>query len=93
MTKMKKTVLLTVMLLTGISASAQQTLTLADCQQMAVQQSKDLEQARTQIQMASYDRKIALANYFPNVSATGAYLYNNRDIALVSDTQIGRAHV
>ena len=87
MTKMKKTVLLSVMLLTGISASAQQTLTLADCQQMAVQQSKDLEQARTQIQMASYDRKIALANYFPNVSATGAYLYNSRDIALIGDTQ------
>ena len=87
MTKMKKTVLLSVMLLTGISASAQQTLTLADCQQMAVQQSKDLEQARTQIQMASYDRKIALANYFPNVSATGAYLYNTRDIALIGDTQ------
>ena len=87
MTKMKKTVLLTVVLLTGISASAQQTLTLDDCRQMAVQQSKDLEQARTQIEMASYDRKIALANYFPSVSATGAYLYNNRDIALVSDTQ------
>ena len=87
MTKMKKTVLLSVMLITGISASAQQTLTLADCQQMAVQQSKDLEQARTQIQMASYDRKIALANYFPNVSATGAYLYNSRDIALIGDTQ------
>ena len=84
---MKKTVLLSVVLLASLSANAQQTLTLDDCRQMAVQQSKDLEQARTQIQMASYDRKIALANYFPNVSATGAYLYNNRDIALVSDAQ------
>ena len=87
MTKMKKTVLLTALLLTGIAASAQQTLTLDDCQQMAVQQSKDLEQARTQIKMASYDRKIALANYFPSVSATGAYLYNSRDIALIGDAQ------
>ena len=84
---MKKTVLLTALLLTGIAASAQQTLTLDDCQQMAVQQSKDLEQARTQIKMASYDRKIALANYFPSVSATGAYLYNSRDIALIGDAQ------
>ena len=84
---MKKILLVTLLGMAALSASAQQTLTLQDCQQMAVQQSKDLEQARAQIQMASYDRKIALANYFPNVSATGAYLYNSRDIALVSDTQ------
>ena len=64
-----------------------QPLTLDDCRQMAVQQSKELSQARTQEEMAGYDRKIALANYFPSVSATGAYLYNNRDIALVSDAQ------
>ena len=87
MTKMKKTVLLTVLLLYGLSAGAQQLLTLQDCRDMAVQQSKDLEQARTEIEMTSYDRKIALANYFPSVSATGAYLYNNRDIALISDSQ------
>ena len=90
MTKNKhmKTILLVTLLgMAALSASAQQTLTLQDCRQMAVQQSKDLEQARTQIQMASYDRKIALANYFPNVSATGAYLYNSRDIALISDGQ------
>ena len=84
---MKKILLVTLLGMAALSASAQQTLTLQDCQQMAVQQSKDLEQARAQIQMASYDRKIALANYFPNVSATGAYLYNSRDIAMVSDTQ------
>ena len=84
---MKKILLVTLLGMAALSASAQQTLTLQDCRQMAVQQSKDLEQARTQIQMASYDRKIALANYFPNVSATGAYLYNSRDIALISDGQ------
>lgn len=87
MTNMKKTALLTVLLLTCGAAGAQQTLTLTDCQQMAVQQSKDLEQARIQVEMASYDRKIARANYFPSVSATGAYMYNSRDIALISDTQ------
>ena len=84
---MKKTLLVTLLGLAALTASAQQTLTLEDCRQMAVQQSKDLEQARGQIEMASYDRKIALANYFPNVSATGAYLYNSRDIALISDGQ------
>ena len=93
---MKKSILLIILGLAAATASAQenapaayngQALTLADCQQMAVQQSKDLEQARTQIQMATYDRRIALANYFPNISATGTYLYNSRDIALIGDTQ------
>ena len=93
---MKKFILVSLLGMAAVAASAQenapavyngQALTLNDCRQMAVQQSKDLEQARTQIQMASYDRKIALANYFPNVSATGAYLYNSRDIALISDEQ------
>ena len=54
---------------------------------MALKADKDLQQARTRIEMAGYDRKIALANYFPTVSATGAYLYNNRDIALVDEFQ------
>ncbi len=90
---MKKFTLLLTLCLGTFSAPAQevpyngQPLTLDDCRQMAVQQSKELSQARTQEEMASYDRKIALANYFPSISATGAYLYNNRDIALISDTQ------
>ena len=74
-------------LLALMPAAAQQRLTLDDCREMALQASKDLEQARTQVEMAGYDRKIALANYFPNVSATGAYMYNNRDIALVDEFQ------
>ena len=69
------------------AASAQQVLTLDDCRRMAVQSSRDLEQAQTAVEMAGYDRKVALANYFPNISATGTYQYNNRDIALVSDSQ------
>ena len=90
---MKKFTLLLTLAIATLSASAQevsyngQPLTLEDCRQMAVQQSKELAEARTKEEMAAYDRKIAIANYFPSVSATGAYLYNNRDIALVSDAQ------
>ena len=66
------------------------TLTLDDCRQMAVEQSKELDQARIQQEMAGYDRKIALANYFPKVTAGGAYIYNNRDVKLISDEQSQR---
>ena len=87
-TKMKRNALLLALLLPALPLAAQpQRLTLDDCREMALRSSKDLEQARTQVQMAGYDRKIALANYFPNIGATGAYLYNNRDIALVDDFQ------
>ena len=61
--------------------------TLEECREMAVNRNHALEQARTQIEMARYDRNIARAQYFPNISATGAYLYNGRDIALISDSQ------
>lgn len=74
-------------LLMPLGAAAQQTLTLEDCHRMAVGNSKTLSQARTQVEMAGYDRKIALANYFPNLSVSGTYQYNNRDIALISDAQ------
>ena len=91
MTNMKRSVafLLTLALCGSAWAQSPQgrTLTLEDCHQMAVEQSKDLHEARLQKEMAGYDRKIALANYFPSISATGAYLYNNRDVALISDSQ------
>ncbi|MBP5740685.1 MAG: TolC family protein, partial [Bacteroidales bacterium] len=70
-----------------LQMNAQQVLTLEECRQMAIESNKDLDQARTKVEMAGYDRKIARANYFPEISATGAYLYNNRNLSLVSDSQ------
>ena len=85
---MKKTyTILSLLLLLALPAAAQQTLTLEDCRQMALDNNKQLEQSRTQVEMAGYDRKIAFANYLPNISATGAYVHNNRNIALISDQQ------
>jgi len=85
---MRRTSLFLALLLPVFPMAAQpQRLTLDDCREMAVRADKDLDQARTQIEMAGYDRKIARANYFPTVSATGAYMYNDRDIALISDSQ------
>ncbi|MBP5235577.1 MAG: TolC family protein, partial [Bacteroidales bacterium] len=70
-----------------LQMNAQQVLTLEECRQMAIESNKDLDQARTKVEMAGYDRKIARANYFPEISATGAYLYNNRNLSLVTDSQ------
>ena len=83
MKTMKTVAPLLLALLTLWPAQAQQTLTLEQCRDMAVEASRDLDQARTQMEMAGYDRKIALANYFPNISATGAYVHNNRNLSLL----------
>lgn len=88
-------ILLAATLATTLSAGAQEpqagvekrVWTLEECRGAAITNNHDLEQARTRIEMARYDQKIARANYFPNVSATGTYQYNGRDIALISDTQ------
>ena len=85
---MKRLILMLTLLTPALPLLAQpQRLTLDDCRDMAVRTNKALDQARTEIEMAGYDRKIALANYFPKISATGTYQYNNRDIALISDSQ------
>ncbi len=96
---MKKNMLLLVLTFATLSVGAQnpapatyhgQALTLDDCRQMALQESKALDQARIETEMAGYDRKIAMANYFPKISATGAYVYNNRDVALLNEDQSSR---
>lgn len=79
---------LSVLIPTGVTA--QQTLTLEQCREMAVGNSRTLEQARTGIEMAGYDRKVAFANYLPNISATGAYIYNPEGAALVGDETSAR---
>ncbi|MCF0175244.1 MAG: TolC family protein [Bacteroidales bacterium] len=73
------------LLLFSPGLTAQQTLTLDECRAMAVENDKELKSARKQVEMAGYDRKIALANYFPEISITGAYLYNGKDISLISE--------
>ena len=83
----KKIVFLWMMVGASLSVFAQRMLTIDECRQMAIDNNKDIEQARTRVQMADYDRKIALANYFPNISATGIYMYNNKDLSLLTKEQ------
>lgn len=70
-------------------AGAQQVLTLDECRQMAVENNNSLKTAEQKIKIAGYDRNIALANYFPKITATGTYMYTSRDWKLISDDQAG----
>jgi len=66
---------------------AQEVLSLEKCRQMAISNNKELEEERIKTEMAGIDRKIAAANYYPNISVTGAYLHNGDNISLVTGEQ------
>ena len=91
---MKKNIIMTCMIaflaIIPAGLNAQRTLTLEECREMAAGSNKTLQQAATKVEMAGYDRKIAFANYLPNISATGAYMYNPNDASLISDAASGR---
>lgn len=70
-------------------AGAQQVLTLDECRQMAVENNNSLKTAQQKIKIAGYDRNIALANYFPKITATGTYMYTSRDWKLIDDDKAG----
>ncbi len=83
---MNKTILAVIVSVTfPMVLGAQQVLTLEDCRQMAVQNNNSLQQSATKVEMAHYDKLTAVANYFPKISATGAYLYNTDNVSLVGD--------
>jgi len=91
---MKKQIVLLVTALLPLCANAQSAdtltkyLTLEDCRRLAVENNESLQQARVKVEMAGYDRDIARANYFPNISAMGGYIHNSSNIHLLdSDTE------
>lgn len=72
------------LILMPVQTMAQEYLTLEQCRMMALDGNKELEQARMKMKMADYDKKTAIAYYFPSVSANAGYAYNSRNIALAS---------
>lgn len=62
---------------------ARETMSLQQCRDSAVANNISLKAARQKIEMARSDRKIAMANYFPNISAVGTWQYNSRNINLL----------
>lgn len=86
---MRKSVLCGVLLLLfGKTVSAQQTLSLQECRDLAVKNNKELRIAEEKIRMADYEKKAALTKYFPQISANGAYMWNQKDLNLLDMGQL-----
>lgn len=72
------------MLLCAISPQAQErVLSLSECRDLAVRNNKELSISKEKINLASQEKKAAFTKYFPQVSANGAYMWNQKDLNLL----------
>ncbi|WP_280749259.1 TolC family protein [Parabacteroides sp. PF5-9] len=74
---MRYLILLLISLVSAVYTTAQQTFTLEECRLLAIKNNKELKIAGEKVKMANYERKAAITKYFPEISATGAYLRQN----------------
>lgn len=92
---MKRFVVLVALLISSGYASSQRTLTLEECRHLAIQNNKELKISGEKIKIAGNEKNAAFTKYFPQLSATGAYMWNQKDINLLDmgalSTSIGGA--
>ncbi len=72
-----------------LSLSAQQTLTLDECRDLAIRNNKELRISAEKVKIAANERKAALTKYFPQLSAMGGYMWNEKDLNLIDFSQLG----
>lgn len=84
---MKKTIILAFLINITFSLSAQEVLTLDSCRTLAIANNKNILIGREKIKAAHYQKKAAFTNYLPNITATGSYLRNQKELSLLSDDQ------
>ena len=80
---MKRIIVLIGLLVWSAYASSQQTLTLEDCRNLAIQNNKELQISGQKVKAADEERKAAFTKYFPQLSAMGGYMWNQKDINLL----------
>ena len=80
---MKRTILLLTFVVTVSCMHAQRMLTLEECRNLAIQNNKELQISGEKIKMADNEKKAAFTKYFPQLTANGAYMWNQKDINLL----------
>ena len=85
---MKRAFVLSLALLASAFVYGQRTLTLDECRSLAIQNNKELQIAGEKVRVAGYDKQAALTKYFPQISAMGTYMRNQKDINLLDDKTV-----
>ncbi len=73
------------LLAASMGVQAQTVYTLSDCRRLATQHNKQLKVAAEQVESARNLEKAALTQFLPSVSATGAYLHNQKNVSLLGE--------
>jgi outer membrane protein TolC len=76
-----------VLAVTGVMTVAGQPLSLDSCRALAIRNNKALQMSSLKQEAAHWQRKSALTNYFPRISAVGSYQRTSREISLLNDEQ------
>jgi len=80
---MKQIMICLIALFTFFNIDAQQLrLSLAQCRELALQNSEDLKISRYQVDKAATDKRTAQTAYLPKFSASGTYAYMNGDFRI-----------
>ena len=82
---LKNSVLVIVFCAVSLTMPAQRMLTLDECRRLALENNKKLKVAEEEVDKARYEMYASYANYLPQVSATGTYMHNSRNLQLLSD--------
>ena len=67
----------------AITTQAQSSLSLDSCRTLATENNKALKIASEKEKKAHYERKAAFAQYLPDFSFTGSYMYNQKNLSLL----------
>ena len=79
---MKKEIIILTTLFFSVSISAQETLTLEQCREMALKYNKEMAISVKQTEGAQYTVKSYKGNFFPNFTLSGTGIYSTADGSL-----------
>ncbi|MDR0660725.1 MAG: TolC family protein [Prevotellaceae bacterium] len=88
MFKRSLTIAVAFLLLAFDSVYAQRVLSLEECRNLAIENNNALKIATEQERKAYYDKKEAFTKYLPELSATGAYMCNQKNLNIIPSSAI-----
>lgn len=88
---MKRIIVVWALVVSAGYVNAQRVLTLEECRDLAIGNNKELHISGEKIRMADQEKKAAFTKYFPQLSANGAYLWNQKDLNLLDMESLSRS--
>lgn len=80
---MKRIIVWVALLVSSGYVSSQRTWTLEECRNLAIRNNKELQISGEKVKAANNEKKAAFTKYFPQLSATGGYMWNQKDLNLL----------